>query len=149
MRLANWIRLQDRATGTDFRVINTHLDHISQAARENQAQLIVEDAKAYPDDYPQILTGDMNCDSQNPAIAAYRTGGWMDSYGALHGTENPGHTYHEFLGPRYVPEIGKMDWIFGRGKIKPVAAEIITDSAGERFPSDHYFVSATFVMGNT
>jgi hypothetical protein len=36
-----------------------------------------------------------------------------------------------------------MDWIFMRGKMKVIDAEIITDSINERFPSDHYFVSAT------
>lgn len=149
VRLANWVRLQDRATGADFRVINTHLDHVSQAAREKQAQMIVEDAKAYPDDYPQFLTGDMNCDSRNPAIAAFKAGGWLDAYGAVTGTEDPGHTYHAFLGPRYESKIGKMDWIFWRGNVRPVDSEVVTDSDGERFPSDHYFVSATFNAGNT
>lgn len=34
MRLVNWVRLRDRETGADFRFINTHLDHVSQTARE-------------------------------------------------------------------------------------------------------------------
>ena len=148
VRLANWVRLQDRATGVDFRVINTHLDHVGQHAREQQARMIVEDAKAYPDDYPQILAGDMNCDSRNPAIAALKAGGWADTYGAVHGTKDPGHTYHAFLGPRFESDVGKMDWIFVRGGIKPVDAAIIEDSDGERYPSDHYFVSATVIVWN-
>jgi endonuclease/exonuclease/phosphatase family metal-dependent hydrolase len=148
VRLANWIRLEDRATGVNFRVINTHLDHISQFARENQAQMIVEDANAYPKDYPQILTGDMNCDSRNAAIAAFKAGGWVDTHGAVHGTEDPGPTFHEFLGPQYDSDIGKMDWIFARGTVKVIDAAIIRDSAAGRFPSDHYFVSATAVAEN-
>ena len=145
VRLANWVRLEDRATGWEFRVVNTHLDHVSQAAREHQARLIVEDAAAYPEPYPQILTGDMNCDSRNPAIDIFKTGGWADTYGAVHGTEDPGFTYHEFKGPRFVTPIGKMDWIFMRGTLKAVDAQVITDSRDGRFPSDHYFVSATVV----
>ncbi len=143
VRLANWVRLQDRATGMAFRVVNTHLDHVSQPAREHQAQLLVADATAYPDDYPQILTGDMNCDARNPAIAVLKQGGWRDTYGAIHGTEDPGHTFHAFSGPGYAATKGKMDWIFRRGAITPVDAEVITDADGDRFPSDHYFVSAT------
>ncbi len=149
VRLANWIQLQARATGLDFRVINTHLDHVGQVARENQARMIVEDANAYPKDYPQILTGDMNCDSRNQAIAEFKAGGWLDAYGAIHGTEDPGHTYHGFLGPKYDSKLGKMDWIFSRGKLKAVDSEIVRDSIGGRFPSDHYFVSATFIADNT
>ncbi len=147
MRLANWVRLADRATGAEFRVVNTHLDHVSQLARENQARLIVEDAAAYPDGYPQLLTGDMNVDWANPAIALFRRGGWADTYAAVHGTENPGHTFHAFQGPAFVSDIGKMDWIFSRGAVTVAAAEVITDSQGGRFPSDHYFVAATVHIG--
>jgi len=143
VRLANWIRLKDRSAETEFRVVNTHLDHISQTARENQARLVVEDAFAYPQEYPQILTGDMNCDSGNAAIDILKDGGWVDTYGHVHGTEDPGHTYHEFCGPRYDSAEGKMDWIFMRGRLQAIQAEIVTDSVEESFPSDHYFVSAT------
>lgn len=143
VRLANWIRLEHRETGTEFRVVNTHLDHISQTAREEQARLIVEDAEAYPDTYAQILTGDMNCDVTNPAIASFKAGGWRDSYGAVHGTEDPGHTFHGFQGPNYQSPIGKMDWIFIRGRLEVSGAAVIPESRDGRFPSDHYFVSAT------
>jgi endonuclease/exonuclease/phosphatase family metal-dependent hydrolase len=143
VRLANWIRLEDRATGIEFRVVNTHLDHIGQVAREQQAKLIVEDALAYPGDYAQILTGDMNCDSRNRAIDEFKAGAWTDTYGAVHGNEDPGHTFHEFRGPAYKSVIGKMDWIFVRGGLKAVDAAVIADARDGRFPSDHYFVSAT------
>ena len=66
---------------------------MSQTAREQQARLIVEDATAYPDDYPQLLTGDMNCDGANAAIERFRQGGWQDTHAALHGDENP-DTFH-------------------------------------------------------
>ena len=36
-----------------------------------------------------------------------------------------------------------MDWIFMRGRLQAIQAEIVTDSVEESFPSDHYFVSAT------
>lgn len=142
VRLANWIRLEHHATGSEFRVVNTHLDHVGQVAREQQAKLIVEDASAYPENYAQILTGDMNCDFRNKAIDIFKAGGWSDTYGAVHGSENPGHTFHGFLGPEYHSNMGKMDWIFVRGKITVVDAAVITDSRNGRFPSDHYFVSA-------
>jgi endonuclease/exonuclease/phosphatase family metal-dependent hydrolase len=143
VRLTNWVRLEELTTGVEFRVVNTHLDHISQAARQNQARLIVEDAAAYPPEYAQILAGDMNCDFRNPAIEIFKTGGWIDTYAAVHGTEDPGFTYHEFVGPGFVSDIGKMDWIFMRGSLKAQQAEVIRHSRDGKFPSDHYFVSAT------
>lgn len=141
-RLANWICLKDRETGVEFRVVNTHLDHIGQTARENQARLLVEDAAAYPAGYPQILTGDMNCDYRNPAIAILKAGRWQDTYALTHGTENPGHTYHAFKGSAFRSDCGKMDWVFVRGAVKTLGAGIVMDSKNGRFPSDHYFVSA-------
>jgi endonuclease/exonuclease/phosphatase family metal-dependent hydrolase len=147
VRLATWARLVERATGLEFRFVNTHLDHVGQQARENQARLIAEDASAYPADYPQVLTGDMNCDARNPAIAAFRAGGWRDTYGAVHGTEDPGPTYHGFAGPRHDDGTGKMDWVLVKGGFRALAAEVVRDSRDGRFPSDHYFVGATLAGG--
>ena len=85
----------------------------------------------------------MNCDFKNPAIGTLKAGGWIDTYDHVHGTEDPGLTYHGFLGPDQEAFIGKMDWIFMRGKVKAIDAQVITDSINGKFPSDHYFVSAT------
>lgn len=149
VRLANWVRLEDRETRIEVRVINTHLDHVGQTARENQAKLIVEDSLAYPEEYPQILTGDMNCDCTNAAIAIFKEGGWRDTYAEVNNTDYPGHTYHKFLGERCKSSIGKMDWVFMRGGgIEVMDAEIITDSISGRFPSDHYFVSSILNLEN-
>jgi endonuclease/exonuclease/phosphatase family metal-dependent hydrolase len=142
VRLANWLRLKERASGREFRVVNTHLDHISQWARENQARLICEDADAYSADYPQLLTGDMNCDRTNAAIATFESAGWRDTYADIHGPADPGHSYHAFEGPAYKGDIGKMDWIFCRGDLKVTSTAIIDESCEGRFPSDHYFVVA-------
>ncbi|MGR8999889.1 MAG: endonuclease/exonuclease/phosphatase family protein [Gammaproteobacteria bacterium] len=147
VRLANWIRIEDRKSAGQLRIINTHLDHISQAAREQQAALIAEDARAFAADYPQILTGDMNCDSHNKVITILKAAGWVDTYNAVHKTEDPGPTYHAFLGPEHCSSIGKMDWIFMRGNLTVTDAEIIRTSVSGAYPSDHYFVSATLAEG--
>jgi endonuclease/exonuclease/phosphatase family metal-dependent hydrolase len=147
VRLANWLRLRARASGKEFRVINAHLDHVSQTARENQARLIVEDSNGYPADYAQVLTGDMNCAAGNPAIALFEAGMWRDTYTVVHGVADPGFTNHGFLGPDFRPdagrpELGKIDWIFVKGNLRVADASIIKDARDGRFPSDHYFVSA-------
>ncbi len=142
IRLANWARLKCRDTGAEFRVVNTHLDHISQEARENQSRIIAEDSAAYPDDYPQLLTGDMNCDNTNKAIDTFKDAGWVDTYGKVHGEENPCFTFHGFEGENHDSKCGKMDWIFIRGGFAVSDAAIIKDSREGRFPSDHYFISA-------
>jgi endonuclease/exonuclease/phosphatase family metal-dependent hydrolase len=143
VRLACWACLVEAGTGRELRVVNTHLDHVSQGARENQARLLNEDAAAYPSEAPQILTGDMNADRTNPAIASFLAAGWADTYAAVHGDGEPGPTFHGFVGPEGPAVPGKIDWIFARGKIRARSAEIIRDRVDGRYPSDHYFVSAT------
>ncbi len=146
IRLANWIRLIDNKSGKEFRIINTHLDHRGQTAREQQAQVIVDDSLAYDDHYPQILTGDMNCDKTNQAIINFTNGGWEDSYQKIHGSNEPGFTFHSFEGSSFTSDIGKMDWVFTRGKVQTVAAEIIKDNQDGFYPSDHYFISAALEL---
>ena len=142
VRLAAWVRLVDKASGHEFRFVNTHLDHIGQQARENQARIINEDAAAYPADYRQFLSGDMNCAADNAAIGAFLEGGWQDTYTQVHGVADPGPTFHGFKGPEFTDIPGKIDWVFSRGPVRSTSAEIIRDHNQGRYPSDHYFVSA-------
>lgn len=146
VRLANWLRLRQRDSGTELRVVNTHLDHVSQAARVGQARVLTEDAAAYPDGYPQILTGDLNCTAGNAAIEALERAGWRDSWKAVHGDREPGSTFHGFEAPARSADHGKIDWIFARGAVRISDAEIIDDSEGGRYPSDHYFVGADICL---
>lgn len=146
IRTANWVILQDKMSGKEFKIVNTHLDHVGQAARENQARLICEEANAFQDDYPQILTGDMNCDAKNIAIKEFLTNGWFDTYEAIHKTKMPGYTFHKFEGVNHKPELDKMDWIFVKGKVNVMGADIVKDSKDGRYPSDHYFVNAEVIF---
>lgn len=147
VRLANWIRLKDRHSGHEFRYVNTHLDHISEPAVVGQAGTINEDAAAYASDYPQILTGDMNADVDHPGIQALLAGGWVDTYTEVHGEPNPCNTFHRFRGEQHDGNSGKIDWVFYRGNVSVKGAEVIVDSEGGRFPSDHYFISADCEVG--
>jgi endonuclease/exonuclease/phosphatase family metal-dependent hydrolase len=142
VRLANWVRLAERGSGVEMRVVNTHLDHVSQPARAGQARVVCEDAAAYPEAYPQVLTGDMNCDARNAAILALQQAGWRDTYGMCHGGKDPGHTFHAFQGEAFASEIGKMDWVFVKGGLSVTGAEVVRDAEAGRYPSDHYFVTA-------
>ena len=147
-RLVNWVHLKERSSGKELRVWNTHLDHLGQVAREKQAEMILQASAVFPQALPQLLTGDFNCDAANPAIKLVQAAGWTDTYAAAHGPEDPGLTYHGFLGPRFGEQtsaeerLGKIDWIWCRGAVKVLGAEVIRDSRKGHYPSDHYFVSA-------
>ncbi len=148
-RLTNWVLLQDRVTGRALMVWNTHLDHISgpvgDSVRERQISVLLAQAGQNPSDLPQILTGDFNTSAGSKAVRAVKAAGWADSYAVLHGPDDPGPTYHGFLGKNYTKKsLGKIDFIFSSGPLKPLASEIIRDERKDRYPSDHYFISADF-----
>jgi endonuclease/exonuclease/phosphatase family metal-dependent hydrolase len=147
IRMANWMRLEETASGGEVRIINTHLDHISQLARENQARLIAENAAAFPETYPQILTGDLNSNPDNPVITSLTQAGWKDTWRAVHPGVPPGRTYHEFVGEACASEYTKIDWILTRGPIRVKDVEILRDCTPEgRFASDHYFLLVEVVL---
>lgn len=151
-RSVNWVRLRDRKSGSEFILWNTHLDHKGHTAREEQAKLVA--AAAVPFDaagLPQILTGDMNAKADHPAIAALKSSDWNDTIEALHGPADPGYTFHGFKGKardtKKKSQAGRIDWIFTRGDVRTIAAEVIRDGKDGRYPSDHYFISATLQLG--
>ncbi|SHF71917.1 Metal-dependent hydrolase, endonuclease/exonuclease/phosphatase family [Mariniphaga anaerophila] len=146
-RHANWVRLKDRRTQKEFRVVNIHLDHISEAAREAQMKMIVEESAQYQTDFPQILAGDFNTGFNSPVLQQAVGAGWNDSYSSVHGDSDPGFTYHAFKGEEYDGKNkGRIDFILTRGKAKTLGAQVIRDNENGFFPSDHYFISADIIL---
>lgn len=147
-RLVNWVHLKERRSEKELRVWNTHLDHLGRVARQKQAEMIMQAAAVFPPTLPQLLAGDFNCDATNPAVKLVQAAGWTDTYTAAHGPEDPGFTYHGFRGPRFgeqMPKamrLRKIDYIWCRGPVKTLAAEVLRDSRNGHYPSDHYFLSA-------
>ncbi|WP_127132911.1 endonuclease/exonuclease/phosphatase family protein [Pseudoflavitalea rhizosphaerae] len=147
-RHANWIRLKDKKTGKELRIVNLHLDHISAEAKIQQAKMVVDESAQYLPDFIQILTGDFNTRFDSKVFESVRNGGWKESYETIHGQKEAGHTGHEFQGTKYdkASSKGRIDYIWYRGNIKPANASIIKDDVNGKFPSDHFFLEADFVI---
>lgn len=148
-RNASWIRLLDKFTGKEVRVINLHLDHVNKEAKRKQLEVVLEESAQYPSDFPQILTGDFNASVETPVVQSVFKYGWKDSYAEVNGDKEPGHTVHLFKGDKYEKkDVGKkIDFIFTKGgRIKFLESSIVRDSYRDRYPSDHYFVEATLII---
>jgi endonuclease/exonuclease/phosphatase family metal-dependent hydrolase len=143
-RHANWVRLKEKRTAKELRVVNLHLDHISDEARVQQARLVAEEASQYPSGFPQILAGDFNAGVGSRVLQPVQAGGWADSYAAVHGAADPGFTAHGFQGAANAKGSTKkkIDFIFTKGEVKALSSFIIRDEEKGRYPSDHYFLSA-------
>lgn len=147
-RHANWVRIREKKSGKELRIVNLHLDHVSAEAKLQQAKMVVEESAQYQSGFIQILTGDFNTRYNSKVLEPVRAGGWKESYETIHGDGEAGYTGHEFKGTAYEKGAskGRIDYIWYRGTIKPVNAVIIKDAIKGKFPSDHFFMQADFVI---
>lgn len=143
-RHCNWVRLIDTYSGKEFRVMNLHLDHMVQEAKEKQIQMVLNEANQYSKDFPQLLVGDYNADISNNVIKKIHSSGWLDTYTQIHGEGEAGASVHEFKGVNdEKAKIRKrIDFIFSKGPVKSLASGLIKDNIDGIYPSDHFFLFA-------
>lgn len=143
-RHVNWVRLRDRNTGKDFRVLNLHLDHKSKEAKVEQIKMVLNEAEQYPTHYPQILTGDFNSHVATDVYQATIDADWKDTYTDIHGAGEHGATVHTFHGENDPKKHlrKKIDFILYKGAVATKTAHIIKDHMNGIYPSDHYFLSS-------
>ena len=145
-RHANWVRVLDRKTGKQLRLIDIHLDHKSQPAKENQAKLIVREAAQYQDKFPQIICADFNSNKGPEQVRHFTNNGWTDCYDVLHNGVEFGRTAHGFMGKNHPRKGQRIDYILTKGGAKALSCEMITDHRGDIYPSDHYFMLAEIIL---
>lgn len=144
-RQCNWVRLRDRHTGREFRVLNLHLDHKSGAAKESQIGLALDECAQYADDFPQLLAGDFNADRTERPVQMVGERGWTELYEAVHGPSEAGISYHAFKGDTHKSKRGRIDFLFGRNVV-PKCAWLVKDKVKEVWPSDHYFLASDVLI---
>jgi endonuclease/exonuclease/phosphatase family metal-dependent hydrolase len=137
-RMVTWVQFQDRVTGKKFYLVNTHLDHQVQPARERGAALIRDRVSKLDDSIPVILTGDFNCDTNNTAYKTLTADGFFKDtwYTAK---ERKGEGLGTFNGFKEIPKNDvRIDWILTRGGVEASSTEIVTFTKDGQFPSDHF-----------
>lgn len=155
IRAATWVRLSFTDTGQEFIVLNTHLDHKSEEARQKGSQLIVRRLKTLRlARGPVIVTGDFNCNPDKAAYQIFRDAGYKDTYREANPQAQAGeHTFHAFQGDRYDDSghhgIRRVDWILtreGNADLTTSESQIVTDNHDPVYPSDHYPVIADITV---
>lgn len=140
-RHVNWLVLADD-TGREWRVSNTHLDHVSEEAREGAARLLAEDAAAWPMETPQVLMGDFNTGAGSAPVTTLERAGWRDAWETVSPDRpDPGPTRHGF-GSADAAHPERIDWIMVRGPVNVRALSVARDRPDGVWPSDHYFMWA-------
>lgn len=149
-RICTWARLIDR-DGRAFWHFNVHLDHQSQPSRERSAALLADRIRArrVPAE-PAIATGDFNAGETNPAVTtltAPRDGGpplLVDAFRVRHPDERTAGTFTAFK----FGETGgdKIDYVLVPPGTEVLDAAIVRTSRANRYPSDHFPVTARIVL---
>lgn len=143
-RVCTWARLAERKTGKVFVHFNTHLDHLSEAARENGMALILKRMPQIAQGCPVILTGDMN---DTPGSSSIR-----QATSVLHDASALSRTPHvgplaTFNGFKFgQAPTAQIDYIFVSEGFEVLSHVTIDDSQNGLYPSDHFPVAADVVL---
>jgi endonuclease/exonuclease/phosphatase family metal-dependent hydrolase len=138
IRMVTWVRFQDLVTGKRFHAVNTHLDNLSEYARQRAAQLVRDRLAAFDPVLPIVLTGDFNTAAgagSYPYDLLTGPAGYRDTWltAALRG---PAYgTFHNYQ--RLVPGGPRIDWVLTTPGIITRAALMNTYRGGSQYPSDH------------
>jgi glycerophosphoryl diester phosphodiesterase len=156
-RTVTWGRFKNKATGKYVYFYNTHLDHVSELARQNGSILIVKHILERANkNEPFFLTGDFNCGEKSPAIR-YLSGEQAEVAGQNLPKQTVLHDSYRNVFP-YAPEAGsfhgfsgkpnkeKIDYIFVSPTVKTIQSRIIKTNKDGRYPSDHFPVDAIFAL---
>jgi len=141
-RICTWALLKDKVTGKTLVFANTHLDHGTDAVRDQQVQYLFSGLGDKIGKYPIYLTGDFNAtpdssvysvatskllDARTTALENRSTISWtFDSYG----TKNPGKI---------------IDYCFYDSQSDALWYKVLSDQFGG-YVSDHYGVITEFII---
>lgn len=137
---------RDRATGHEWRVVNTHLDPLSRRSRVLSARAIR--SLLGGGDVPTVVTGDLNAGPADPAVRdLLARGELIDSWSAAeHRRTEPWGTYAAYREPRRGGT--RIDWILVTSQVRVTDAAINPRRHEGAWPSDHLPVQAVVRQGN-
>lgn len=135
-RMMSCARVRSEGLANSIWIAVTHLDHMGETARYEQARIIarwLNDLRT-----PVILMGDFNDrpESDVHRLLTSQDTGLKDTWQVLgYEEELSSFTHHDFRG---VPRKTRMDWILVTPEFRVTEARIIRDHRGESYPSDHF-----------
>ncbi len=140
-RVCTWVVLEEKATGTQFAHVNTHLDHVGSEARAKGIELVKEKAMSF--DIPVVVTGDFNFNKGTDPYKSLVADGLSDTQDMAKKSMT-GKTYHGYYGGTLGSPI---DFVCVNEKITEVNEyKIVRDRADFKLTSDHYPIFADMII---
>ena len=146
------VRLSD---GTELLVAVTHLHHEvdGTAARDQQADQLLDWLASAPVTQAQVVMGDFNAHPDEPAVERMRAHGYRSAYLEANGVE-PAITWPSGIQAPGMDTDGEpacLDYIWIRGGVRVASARLAFDrpAPGDPtlYPSDHLGLSAQVELG--
>ena len=135
VRCANYVTLRDKQTGKTFTAVDTHLDHVSELARRNGMQVIL-DKMSTLGATSFVLMGDMNCPAgsmaYNKAIDSGLNDASMVADEAYYGVGATYHGYGEYL------DYPAIDFFFVTPDFAVGKYYVFDKLYDGAYPSDHF-----------
>lgn len=150
VRMLTWVQFEDKATGQDFHVVNVHLDHRSEKARQKGAGMCRDLLLDFPG--PALLAGDFNCGPDSKAHRVLTDEGLADAWAGPAKRLTPDWSTFNNWKPDPASRGDRIDWIFTKqgDRRRYLTVERIgvnTRAEPDLTPSDHWPVQAVFKIG--
>lgn len=136
-RIATYVILKDRASGREFVVFNTHLDHVSEEARINGIQVVLDKIEEFGG-LPAFLMGDLNAYPDEETILF--THDSFDDAHVIAENRDDGATFHKW-GTKADGNDKRIDYIMiSKGDATVSEYRIVNNKHGDTYSSDHYSI---------
>lgn len=137
-RVCSYVILKDNATETEFVVFNTHLSHVSDEARINGIQVVLDKIAEFGSK-PAVLMGDLNAKEDSETYKSATN----NFYDAKYQTENTmtSCTYQDW-GEQLDRECIDYVMISKQG-LKVNSYKVVTDTYDGVYSSDHFPLSVS------
>ena len=140
-RIATWATLENKESGEIYTHINTHLDHISDTARNMQTDVLKNKIAEF--DHPVVCTGDFNAEPTEEVYTKMLEN--MNDAKTIAANSDDGITFHDY-GKIGEGAAGPIDYVFASKNSQVKTYKIIRNTAKDMYPSDHYPIIADVVM---
>jgi endonuclease/exonuclease/phosphatase family metal-dependent hydrolase len=140
------VTFRDKATSHCFRVVNTHLDHLSRRSRHISARAIRDEAAAIT--MPTVVAGDLNDSAASAPLHELLADGVLaDTWErARDRASEEWGTFPNYRAPRRQGR--RIDWMLASRSVTVLSAAINPWRHPDGWASDHLPVQAVIVLGD-
>lgn len=144
-RICTYALLQSKYDSKKLWVLNTHFDHVGEAARLYSAQLLIEKLAEFSQivNAPLLLLGDFNAEPESP-VYLLLTASFQDlSCSKRHRELCSEPTFNAFTLTTADDKI--IDYCFGSPGIISMQFKVLKKPFDRSYPSDHFPIALSFI----